>query len=340
MPYEIGSKIKTLRLAAAMTQEQLAQKLSVTPQAVSKWESGASMPDIQLLPELSVTLGTSIDALFSMTDDSRMARIENMLWDRRFLTQQEFETEERFLKDKCLEKQPRAALLLAQLYNKRAVEYREHAAPLARRALLLQPDCKDAHHAVFDAEGGPYTDWNFANHARLIEFYRDFVREYPENFCGYLWLLDLLIADGRCAEARQYLEALDRVEHTYHIDLYRGMICKAEGNLLEALACWSRMTEEFPENWQASFARASQLAWLCRYDEAAQLFEASLDRMPHPKYTDAAEALAQLCELRDDRAGAIGWYERMIEIARTDWNEQEGEMIDAPQRCIDRLRRE
>ena len=292
MSFEIGRNIKTLRLAATMTQEQLAQKLSVTPQAVSKWESGVSMPDIQLLPELSVLLGTSIDALFSMTDDSRMARIENMLWDRRFLTQQEFETEERFLRDKCLE-QPRAALLLAQLYNKRAVEYHEHAAPLARRALSLQPDCKDAHHAVFDAEGGP-----------------------------------------------QYLEALDRVEHTYHFELYRGMICKAEGNLPEALACWARMTEEFPENWQAAFARASQLAWLCRYDEAAQLFEASLDRMPHPKYTDAAEALAQLCELRGDRAGAICWYERMIEIARTDWNEQEGEMIDAPQRCIDRLRRE
>ena len=214
MPYEIGSKIKTLRLAAAMTQEQLAQKLSVTPQAVSKWESGASMPDIQLLPELSVTLGTSIDALFSMTDDSRMARIENMLWDRRFLTQQEFETEERFLKDKCLEKQPRAALLLAQLYNKRAVEYREHAAPLARRALLLQPDCKDAHHAVFDAEGGPYTDWNFANHTGLIDFYRDFVREHPEDFCGYLWLLDLLIADGlENGEAIAYDTGAFRVVH-------------------------------------------------------------------------------------------------------------------------------
>ena len=91
MTIDLGKKIKALRHSAGLTQEQLAQKLSVTPQAVSKWESGAGMPDIQLLPELSVALGTSIDALFSLTDDRRMERIDNMLWDKRFLTQQEFE---------------------------------------------------------------------------------------------------------------------------------------------------------------------------------------------------------------------------------------------------------
>ena len=103
MTNEFGAKIRSLRAGAGLTQEQLAQKLSVTPQAVSKWESGTSMPDILLLPPLSVALGTSIDALFSMTDDRRMERIDNMLWDRRFLTQQEFESEERFLKEKYLE---------------------------------------------------------------------------------------------------------------------------------------------------------------------------------------------------------------------------------------------
>lgn len=79
-----------------MTQEQLAKALHVSAQAVSKWEIGSSLPDIQLLPALSVALGTSIDSLFSLTDESRFARIDNMLWDKRFLTQQEFDEEERF----------------------------------------------------------------------------------------------------------------------------------------------------------------------------------------------------------------------------------------------------
>lgn len=139
---DFGGKIKTLRLSKSMTQEQLAQRLRVSPQAVSKWENGVTLPDIQLLPELSILLGASIDALFSITDDKRMERIDNMLWDQRFLSREEFETEERFLKDKCLEPdaQARATLLLAELYCKRAREYRELASPLARKALELLPD--------------------------------------------------------------------------------------------------------------------------------------------------------------------------------------------------------
>ena len=42
MNFNIGAKIKAMRLVASMTQEQLANKLGVSAQAVSKWESGVS----------------------------------------------------------------------------------------------------------------------------------------------------------------------------------------------------------------------------------------------------------------------------------------------------------
>ena len=79
MNIEIGAKIKSLRLSLGMTQEQLGTELSVSAQAVSKWESGTTLPDIQLLPEISVLFGVTIDELFSMTDESRIERIENMI---------------------------------------------------------------------------------------------------------------------------------------------------------------------------------------------------------------------------------------------------------------------
>ena len=47
-----------------LTQEGLAQQLGVTNQAVSKWESGQSCPDIALLPKLADLFGITIDALF------------------------------------------------------------------------------------------------------------------------------------------------------------------------------------------------------------------------------------------------------------------------------------
>ena len=96
MTLEIGEKIRQLRLQRGMTQGQLGEALGLSAQAVSKWESQTNMPDIQLLPELSVLLGVSIDELFSMTDSSRMDRIENMIEGVRFIPDGEFESAEGF----------------------------------------------------------------------------------------------------------------------------------------------------------------------------------------------------------------------------------------------------
>ena len=61
----IGSNIKALRISAGLTQEQLAGSLGVSFQAVSKWETNANTPDIQLLPQIAKLFCVSIDALFA-----------------------------------------------------------------------------------------------------------------------------------------------------------------------------------------------------------------------------------------------------------------------------------
>ena len=60
----IGSKIAFYRKKLGITQDALAQKLNVSNQAVSKWESDQCCPDISLLPLLADIFGTTIDALF------------------------------------------------------------------------------------------------------------------------------------------------------------------------------------------------------------------------------------------------------------------------------------
>ena len=59
--------ISRLRKQADITQEQLADQLGVSPQAVSKWESRRSCPDIGLLPQLARIFGTTIDQLFGLS---------------------------------------------------------------------------------------------------------------------------------------------------------------------------------------------------------------------------------------------------------------------------------
>lgn len=63
MNIDIGSKIKTLRLSKSMTQEQLAEQLSVSNKTISKWENGKSYPDIHSLLLLSALFDVSLDQL-------------------------------------------------------------------------------------------------------------------------------------------------------------------------------------------------------------------------------------------------------------------------------------
>lgn len=60
---EIGKRIAESRRSAGFTQEELANRLGVTPQALSKWEKGASSPDLEMLTSLCDILGVSADYL-------------------------------------------------------------------------------------------------------------------------------------------------------------------------------------------------------------------------------------------------------------------------------------
>ncbi|MCQ6564064.1 helix-turn-helix domain-containing protein [Paenibacillus mendelii] len=62
-PKAVGDVIVKRRRLNGMTQDELAQILNVTPQAVSKWEKGLALPDTSILPTLGFAISTSIDEL-------------------------------------------------------------------------------------------------------------------------------------------------------------------------------------------------------------------------------------------------------------------------------------
>ena len=63
MQETFGQRLQRLRKNAALTQEDVATKLNITGQAVSKWENDVSAPDISVLVELSDILGVTLDEL-------------------------------------------------------------------------------------------------------------------------------------------------------------------------------------------------------------------------------------------------------------------------------------
>lgn len=64
----IGKNIAVLRKKNNLTQEELAGKLGVSAQAISKWENDNSCPDISLLPKIADVFGVTVDDLIRKND--------------------------------------------------------------------------------------------------------------------------------------------------------------------------------------------------------------------------------------------------------------------------------
>lgn len=65
MEMTLGTRIGLLRREKGMKQEELAERMGVSPQAVSKWENDLNCPDIALLPQLAKMLGVTVDHLLT-----------------------------------------------------------------------------------------------------------------------------------------------------------------------------------------------------------------------------------------------------------------------------------
>lgn len=337
---ELGNQIKALRLQRGTTQEALAQHLNVSPQAVSKWEREAAMPDVQLLPAISAYFGVTIDALFALTDDTRMERIQNMLWDERVLDPAVVELDRAFLLEKA-RREPdngRPHQLLADLENHLAEEHRARAAHYARESLARDPMCKGAHDELVHAMGGRLADWCYTNHRELIRWYEAFLEKNPEHRGGYLYLLDQLIDDGRLDEARVWLARMEPVDGTFRTPLYRGLIAKAEGDREGAMAIWEQMCRDWPEDWMVWYTMGDAMVRTGRYGEAKGHYRRAFELQPQPKYVDSLESIAQVCQLEGDIPGAVTALEEEVALLAGQWDTCTGETVDKVRREIGRLK--
>ena len=228
---EMGKEIRRLRNDRGLTQEALAAALNVTAQTVSKWECGNSIPDVQLLPEIAVYFGVSIDQLFAMSPEQQMDRIENHIYARGLFD----EAEERQLEQqlRAFAEDPkyegRAKTLLAKLYNNQAEQYRLLAVAVGKEAVEKAGD-PDAISELANAWGSYMPDWCVRNHHALIAWFSDYCRRKPDNRSALMWLLDNLIDDRRLAEARDWLEKLARIDRSFRVPMYRYLVAQAAGD--------------------------------------------------------------------------------------------------------------
>lgn len=329
---DIGNKIKQLRYQAGLTQEQLAGKLGISAQAVSKWETAVTMPDISLLPVLAGELGVTIDELFDLTKEQKLHRIERRMDIEEEFTPQTFVEYENFLRSQLEENEEDTDILslLAHLYHHRMVSDSRKVSKYARQAILRKPEVKDCQWLLQKAEGASMWDWNIANHTDVINFYKKVIAEdsiTPKTPLPYYEIMDNLIADHRTKEAKEYLAIYQTLpaHKPFLVPVYKAHIALAEYDVTKADEIMEAAEEEFGDTWGFFFEKAQYHARKCEYDKAVHYYERSWETEEKPRYTDALDAIAIVHEIMGNKTKALEAYNRMIQCIKEEWGYSDGD---------------
>ena len=336
---EMGKEIRRLRTNRGLTQEALANALRVSPQTVSKWECGSSMPDVQMLPEIAVYFGVTIDQLFAMTPEQQMERIENHIYSSgRFSEAEERQIEQQVNSFAENEKYAGASkTLLTKLYNHQAEQYRLLATACGKEAVEKTGGDREAVSELANAWGSYMPDWNVRNHHALIEWFSDFCRRNPENRAALMWLLDNLIDDRRLSEARLWLGKLATMDNTFRTPMYRYLIALAAGETAEAENRLMELEAMENQEWCWAVTLGDIYTQRQEYDKAVAWYRKGQEIQPSPKYIDSAMSIAHICEIRGDKAGAVAAYREVLKLMKEEWGIISGEEREEVERAITRL---
>ena len=267
---ELGKKIKQLRFKAGLTQEQLADKLGIGPQSVSKWENAVAMPDISTLPLLAEIFGVSIDDLFDLTTEQRLNRIENRMDAEEELPADIFREFESFLQTELQDakNRQRATELIAYLYWHRSNADAQRASRYAKEAIRREPAKKSCQWILNKTDGHAVWDWNMGNHSKAIDFYRGVVEADPSVAPPYMYLIDNLLADHRADEAERWLDRYCALEKAHPVmkRVYRAYIALARFDEKTADRIMEELLAEQPENDAALFEAAQYYAGKADYE--------------------------------------------------------------------------
>jgi transcriptional regulator with XRE-family HTH domain len=331
---EIGNKIKQLRYQSKLTQEQLATKVGVSPQSVSKWETGLTLPDISMLPILAEVFGVTIDEIFDLATEQKLKRLENRIDVDGEFTADEFREYESMLKSQLAENKNKGYIvgLLAELYHHRMESDSKKVSRYAREAIMLNPNKKGCQWLLEKAEKHAGWDWNFTNHTKAIDFYKEVIESSGDTTAmPYFYLMDNLLADHRTAEAKDCLVKIKALVGTNHalIPTYEAHIALCEFDETKADAIIEKAVEQFGDDSGHLFEAAQYYARKCDYEKAIELYERSwaAEEDEKPRFWDALQGIATINKILGRTNEAEKTYDRILDCLKNEWGYSEDDKV-------------
>lgn len=292
MDFNLGSVIKRLRNEQGVTQDALAEYLGISYQAVSKWETGTTLPDITLLPKLAVFFGVRIDELFSVDHEDELERIDAML-QRETMTDQNYAYAKRIL-DGILRESPKNVEVMkryAKVYLAKTNTDLLTAGKLLEQAMEFAPLDEEIYSLYRSVRGGSEykqhsdNDW-------FIRVCEPYARKYPQNIGLYRMLIEAMVSKKYFDRAEELLGAVKFTgENKYMKEVFSGDIALAKGDEAKAKEIWNSV----PKNdWLGQYEAGERFNRLNEYERAIECFNNAYDAQSAPRKMDMMYSLAFL----------------------------------------------
>ena len=334
MNMDIGSAIKKLRLDRKITQEEVAEYLGISFQAVSKWETGTTMPDITLLPKIADFFGVRIDDLFSVDHEDELNRIEESL--AHGLSEQSYLYAKRIL-EASLQDDPdnvRALKLFARLHLMKTNDDLLEAGRMLERAMGHSPLDEEIFNLCRQVRGGGVykahsdDDW-------FIRACQPYAKKFPQNFKLMSCLIEAMIRQRYFEKAEEYIQLMQLDNGKEYLrQVYLGDLELARGNLDNAKAIWNTVAES---DSMGQYEVGERFNRLNEYERAIKCFWNAFQASVPPRYLDAVFSLAFLYTKLGRKSEAIETWQLIINTLASDFNDYDSETVEWARREICKL---
>ena len=317
MDFNLGSVIKRLRTEQGVTQDALAEYLGISYQAVSKWETGTTLPDITLLPKLAVFFGVRIDELFSVNHEDELERIDVML-QKESMTDQSYTYAKRIL-DGILKENPKdveAMKRYAKVYLTKSNTDMIAAGRMLELAMELTPLDEEVYGLYRSVRGGSEYKYHSDNDW-FIRVCEPYARKYPQNINLYRMLIEAMISKKYFDRAEELLGTVKFVgESKYMKEVFLGDIALAKGDVTKAKEIWSTIPKT---DWLGQYEAGERFNRLNEYEKAIECFNNAYEDQSAPRKMDMMYSLAFLYKKLGRFAEAKKEWELIIEGLITDY---------------------
>lgn len=271
--FRINEQIAYYRKKHKLTQEKFASLIGVSNQAVSKWESGACCPDIQLLPAIAECFKVSIDALFLSDDyESRskmLTRYGCTDRDEDFATA--LEAYEKVILSGNATTQDYSDY--AHLFLRRGTASINKAEKLFNNALKFGEEQHDESYYLIHTQMIKLLCWR-GRFDECITKYEERLKAEPDNWWSHYLLSLAYSQSGKIEEAWQITQtALGKFESNFYLGTIAGDLSSEMGKYDDAFVYWERAYADNPKQIACLYSAAFLLERLERTQEAIEAWQ-------------------------------------------------------------------